>query len=332
MSSRSPRLRTRSARGVIGPSPEELSALAAFDGEGVWTLGGHDIKVTNLDKVLFPARDGEPPVTKRELIDYHARVAPFMLPYLADRAVNPHRYPNGADKPGFWHKARPEHAPAFVCAWRYEDADPDETQIYSIIDNPAALAWMANYGAIELNPWTSRAERPHQPTWALIDIDPGPSNTFADVLILARLYRSALDHLQVRAMPKVTGQRGIQIWVPIADGYTFDDTRAWIEVISRAIGNTVPELISWAWTKRDRGGKARLDYTQNAINKTLVAPFSTRPAAGAPVSVPITWDELDDPELTPDRWTIRNVFDRLDGVGDPLAKLIGQQQTLPAVR
>jgi bifunctional non-homologous end joining protein LigD len=302
-----------------------------MDREGEWTFAGHDLRVTNLDKVLFPARRDEAPVTKRELIAYYAAVAPYMVPYLADRAVNMHRFPNGSDRPGFWHKARPDFAPDYLRAWRYEGADPGETQVYPVVDNPAALAWMANYGAIELNPWTSSIDHPHQPTWALIDVDPGPATTFADVLTLARLYRAALEHLSVRGMPKVTGQRGVQIWVPVADGYTFEQTRTWVEVISRAIGSTVPDLISWAWTKRDRGGKARLDYTQNAVNKTLVAPFSTRPAAGAPVSVPIGWDELDDPELAPDRWTIRTVLDRLKRRRDPLAGLIGMQQKLPDV-
>src|SRR5204863_3951768 len=111
--------------------------------------------------------------------------------------------------------------------------------------------------------------------------------------------------------------------------YTFDDTRAWVEAISRAIGTTVPELVSWKWTKADRNGLARLDYTQNAINKTLIAPFSTRPAAGAPVSVPIEWDELADDSLRPDRWTVRTVLDRLEKVDDPLRPLIGLQQSLP---
>ncbi|MBV9933802.1 MAG: ATP-dependent DNA ligase, partial [Actinobacteria bacterium] len=312
-------------------TPDELAALHALGKEGVWLLGGQELKVTNLDKVLFPARDGEAPVTKRELIEYHARVAPFMLPYLADRAVNPHRYPNGAGQAGFWHKARPDHAPPFVRSWRYEGADPDETQVYSIIDNTPALAWMANFGALELNPWTSAADAPDEPTWALIDVDPGPSTSFEQIVMMAKLYGTALDHFGVEAMPKVTGKRGVQIWIPIGRGYTFDDTRRWVEVVSRAVGDTVPDLVSWAWTKRDREGKARLDYTQNAINKTLVAPFSARPAPGAPVSVPITWDELDDPSLRPDQWTIRDVLDRLETVGDPLAALIGRQQELPPV-
>jgi bifunctional non-homologous end joining protein LigD len=163
----------------------------------------------------------------------------------------------------------------------------------------------------------------------LIDIDPGTETTFAQIVELARLYEAALRHLEVDAMPKVTGKRGVQIWVPIADGYTFDDTRTWVEKVSRAVGKTMPELVSWQWHTDRRGGLARLDYTQNAINKTLVAPFSPRPAPGAPVSMPIEWPELDDPDLRPDRWTVRTALERVRAHGDPLAPLIGVQQRLP---
>jgi len=166
---------------------------------------------------------------------------------------------------------------------------------------------------------------------ARIVVGPGPATSVDDVLVLAGLYRVALEHLGVAARPKVTGQRGVQIWVPVRAGYSFDDTRAWVEKLSRAIGRTVPELVSWEWQKDRREGLARLDYTQNALNKTLVAPFSARPAPGAPVSVPIHWDELQDPELLPDRWTIRSVIDRVQDNGDPLAPLVGREQELPAL-
>ena len=314
--------------------PDELAALEALPpAGGRWRVQGLELKVTNLGKVLFPPRPGtgEPPVTKRELIGYAARIAPFMLPYLYDRPVNLQRFPDGVDRPGFWHKEVPSHAPEWLQQWHNPEADPGETECYAVVDSVAALAWMANFGAIELNAWTSALADVHQPTWALIDIDPGPTNTFDDVVLLARLYRTALEHLGVVGMPKVTGKRGIQVWVPVAPGYTFDRTRAWVEKVSRAIGNTVPELVSWEWQKDRRKGLARLDYTQNAINKTLIAPFSTRPAPGAPVSVPIRWDELDDPGLRPDRWTVRTVLDRLDEVGDPLAELIGRPQRLPSL-
>ena len=119
--------------------------------------------------------------------------------------------------------------------------------------------------------------------------------------------------------------------MPVAPGCSFADTRRWVEQLSRSIGAVVPELVSWQWHTGERSGKARLDYTQNAINKTLVATWCPRPAAGAPVSVPITWDELDDPDLRPDRWTITDIADRLAVAGDPLAALVGRAQQLPSL-
>ncbi len=313
-----------------GPTPDELAALDELPrGGGPWTFGEHTLKLTNLDKVLFPPTGGHATRTKRDLVRHYAAMAPALLPYLHDRPVNMHRYPDGVDAGGFWHKAAPGHAPEWLRRWRNPDADRGETEHYLVLDTPAALAWAANFGAVELHPWTSTAAHPQQPTWAMIDIDPGADTSFDDVLVLARLHRTALDHLGVRAAAKVTGRRGIQIWVPVADGATFDDTRAWVEQLSRAVGATVPELVSWAWTVAERGGRARLDYTQNAVNTTLVAPWSVRPAPGAPVSVPITWEELDDPDLTPDRWTVDTAPQRLREASDPLAPLVGLQQRLP---
>ncbi|HXV91804.1 MAG TPA: DNA polymerase ligase N-terminal domain-containing protein [Pseudonocardia sp.] len=325
------RLAPRTAAEWAAPTGAELAALDAMGSKGRWSVCGREIALTNLDKVIFPGRGSEPPLTKRELIRHHAVVGPFMLPYLAGRPVNMHRYPDGVDRPGFWQKEVPGRAPGWLVRWRNAEADPGETECYVVPDDVPVLVWLANLATVELHPWTSRLPDVRRPTWALIDIDPGTNSTFADVLVLARLYRTALEHLGVAGTPKVTGRRGIQIWVPVAPGYTFGDTRSWVERVSRAVGRTVPDLVSWEWQKDRRGGLARLDYTQNALNKTLVAPFSARPSPGAPVSVPVRWDELDDPELRPDRWTIRSVVDRLATAGDPLAPLVGREQRLPKV-
>ena len=138
------------------------------------------------------------------------------------------------------------------------------------------------------------------PTFALIDIDPGPKTTWEQVVTLARLYRTALEHLKVRAYPKVTGRRGIQAWIPVQPIYSYRQTSDWVESVSRAVGAIVPELVSWEWSVSQRRGLARLDYTQNASIKTLVAPYAVRPAPGAPVSAPdSTGTKLDDPDLRP---------------------------------
>jgi bifunctional non-homologous end joining protein LigD len=339
------------------PTADELAALDALGAKGTWELGGHELALTNLDKVLFPPRDnadgggddGGDAVTKRDLVRYYASIAPVMLAYLHDRPINLNRYPDGVEKAGFWQKQAPDHAPDWIPRWRNtertperarsaeagatrrEEADDGESVDYFVIDTPPALAWLANHAAVELHAWTSRIPAVHRPTYALIDLDPGETTTWEDLLVLARLHRTALEHLDVRGYPKVTGRRGIQVWVPIRPGPPFDEVRGWVEQLSRAVGGTVPDLVSWTWTKRDRRGLARLDYTQNAINKTLVAPYSPRPSPGAPVSVPIEWDELDDPDLRPDRWTIATVLDRVAERGDPMGPALTDPQVLPSL-
>ena len=309
-------------------SNDAVAALDALEKEGNWVVDGREIRVTNLEKVLFTARDGEPPVTKRDLLRYHVQIAPYLVPYLRDRGLTVHRFPNGNEQKGFWQKDLPGHAPAWVKRWTFHHRE-EGPKDYPVVDSAATLAWLAQEAAIELHPWTSPTAAPDRPSYALIDIDPGPDTTWEELLVLARLYRTALGHLGVRGHPKVTGKRGIQVWIGIEPGYGFDDTRAWVEGVSRAVGSMVPDIVSWEWATRARRGKARLDYTQNAINKTLVAPFSARPAPGAPVSMPITWEELDEPELRPDRWTIRTALKRLGEVGDPFAGVLADRQTLP---
>jgi bifunctional non-homologous end joining protein LigD len=180
-----------------------------------------------------------------------------------------------------------------------------------------------------LHPWTSRIDKPELPTYALIDLDPGSKTTWDELLVLARLHRTALGELGVEAFPKTSGQRGLQIWIPIRRGPTFDETRAWVERLSHIVGRVVPDLVSWAWEKRSREGRARLDYTQNAINKTLVAPFSVRAAAGATVSMPLEWRDLDDRRLRSDRWTVRDAVARLRRRHDPMARALTTEQDLP---
>jgi bifunctional non-homologous end joining protein LigD len=308
---------------------DELAQLDEFRTAGTWSIFGRELRVTNLDKVLFAPRPGEDPVTKRDLLRYTAQIAPTLLPYLSRRALNMHRYPDGAQSKGFWQKEVPEHAPQWLPRWDNPDADPGETRTYLVVDEPAALVWAANFGALEWHPWTSRVDAPQLPTYALIDLDPGAATGWDDLLVLARLHRTAFEHLGVTARPKITGRRGIQIWVPIAPGPSFGDTRAWVEQLSKTVGAVVPDIVSWKWQRSDRGGRARLDYTQNAINKTLVAPYSPRPAAGAPVSAPIDWDELDDPALRPDGFTIRTILRRLAERGDLFRDVLGHPQQLP---
>ena len=315
-------------------TPDELEALDRLGREGVWSVGGFDLKLTNLDKPLFPPPAGtpdDPPITKGELIAYFARIAPTMLPHLHERPLNLNRFPDGAFGKSFWQKDIPSTAPSWLRRWREVGVEAREANEHLIADRVGALCWLGNQASFEVHAWTSRLDAPWRPTFALIDIDPGERTEWEETLVLARLYRTALGHLGVRGYPKVTGKRGIQIWIPVVAAYSYADTSAWVERLSRAVGSTVPDLVSWAWAKGERGGKARLDYTQNAPIKTLVAPYAVRPAAGAPVSAPIEWAELDDPLLRPDRWTIRTILDRVGERGDLFAAAQTDLQELPTL-
>ena len=253
-----------------------------------------------------------------------------MLPYLVDRPVNLHRFPDGVAKPGFWHKAVPKHAPEWLQRWHNADADPGETQEYLVLDSPAALAWAANYGAIELHPWTSTTEHPHQPTWAMIDIDPGESSTFDDVVVLARLHRTALDHVGVRG--NAEGDRQ-------ARHPDLGARRRWPDVRRHPrVGRTVVSLdrrvgardgqLGVGGRQARRPGAARLhaERDQQDPRRSVQHPTCRRRrrcrsrSRGTSSTIPI---------CGPIDGTSRTIAERLDTAGDPLAPLIGLQQRLP---
>ena len=318
-------------RQFAGATPEELDALAKIPKEGLWSVGGRELKLTNLDKVLFPPIDGtsDPPITKRELIAYFGRIAPAMLPHLADRPLNLHRFPNGVGGPGFWQKDTPATAPAWIRRWKEIGVAARDANSHIVAEEVATLCWLGNQAAFEIHAWTSKLDAPDTPTFALVDIDPGEKTTWEETLQIARLYRAAFEHLGLRAYPKLTGKRGVQAWLPIVPKYSYDQTSAWVEKLSRAVGALVPDLVSWEWSVSQRKGRARLDYTQNTYIKTLVAPYAVRPMPGAPMSAPIVWSELDDPTLRPNSFTIRNEVDRVAELGDLFSGAQTDAQELP---
>jgi bifunctional non-homologous end joining protein LigD len=188
---------------------------------------------------------------------------------------------------------------------------------------------VANAGVIDMHPWHSRYDAPHQPDWAVFDLDPFEPATFADVVIVAKLVKAALDHFGMHGVVKTSGQTGLQIYAPIRRGPTYDQVRGWVEAVARDIGRVVPELITWDWSVAKRAGKLRIDYTQNIVNKTLAGPYTLRPARRAPVSIPIAWEELDDPGLRPDGWTIHDAQARVRQTGDLFRGLLRADQDLP---
>jgi bifunctional non-homologous end joining protein LigD len=300
-----------------------LELLRTLHGNARWDIAGRRLPLTNLDKVLWPA-DG---LTKRDMIEHYVRMAPYMLPYLRDRPLSMQVFPDGIDGKSFWRKDKPAHAPTWIESWTYHG---EKTKTYIIVNEVATLAWVANAGVIDLHPWHSRMDRPDEPDWAVFDLDPFEPATFGDVIDIAKLVKAALDHYGMHGVIKTSGQTGLQIYVPIRRGPDYGAVRNWVEEVGRAIDQAAPGRVSWEWAVAKRTGRIRIDYTQNIINKTLAAPYSLRPAPGAPVSTPIAWEELDDPELRPDRWTIATIAQRIAEKGDLFAPVLQADQELPA--
>jgi bifunctional non-homologous end joining protein LigD len=311
---------------VAPASEEELAALDALGAGGTWDVFGRRIRVRDLDEVVVRGRSGGRPVTRRELVGYAARVAPAVLPYVRGRGVALHRSAHGADD----RLVRQRRLPTRVPAWlpRAEVAEASGRTITALApDDPAALVWaVAAAGAVEWHMWTSTTDALDVPTLAVVGLRPGPRSRWADLLAVAHLYRSALDHLSVRAGAVVTGDGGLEVRVPVGQGTTFEQARRWVEQLSRAVTGVVPDLV-------DPDGRdprrVRLGHTANAVGRTVVVPYSPRAVAGAPVALPLAWEELDDPSLRPGTVTIRTVPDRLTERGDPSRALLSVDQALP---
>ena len=289
---------TSSASAVHNATSSEIRALNALAPDGSWSVAGTAVPLTDLDRVLWPGNDHDKTVTKRDLVRYYASAASSLLPYLVRRRVRVRRYPDGVEHGGHWR--------------------------HQAIDDAVALVEAANDAGVELAVAPSLADKPDRPAWAFVDIVGSPSSSFAELVDVARLFRTALTHLGVAGCPKLNGEDGIEIWIPVGARHTWPATKAWVEQLCRTVGSIAADLEHGTGS-----GRPRMDISKNAPDHTLIAPFSPRPRPGAPVSVPITWDELDDKRLAPDRWTIRTIGRRLRQVGDPLHALIGLQQRLP---
>ncbi len=185
--------------------PDESAALATLrtlKGNAHWDIAGRRLPLTNLDKVLWPA-DG---LTKRDMIEYYVRMAPYMLPYLRDRPLSMQVFPDGIDGKSFWRKDKPTHAPEWIESWTYHG---EKTKTYIVVNEVATIAWVANAGVIDLHPWHSRIDAPEDPDWAVFDLDPFEPATFQDVIDIAKLVKAALDHYGMHGVVKTSGQTGL---------------------------------------------------------------------------------------------------------------------------
>ena len=310
---------------IRGATASELEALDAIKTEGNWEVGGRIVHLTNLHKLLFP----EDRYSKRDLIRYYVQVAPVMIPYYKDRPLSMNPHPDGIHGKSYWVKDKPDYAPEWIPTFRYQDQKGLKDWI--LIEEVATLAWLANHAVIDMHPWYSRVDKPEYPDWSVIDLDPAEGATFKDVVAVAKVMKSALDHLELIGVLKTTGQSGLHIYIPIERRYTLEESRGFVAKLAHMIAELMPEKVTEVWEVKRRTGKIRIDYTQNVINKTLAGPYSVRPALRAPVSTPIAWRELDDSRLRPDKWTIKTLGDRLLEVGDLFHDALTLHQRLPAL-
>jgi bifunctional non-homologous end joining protein LigD len=286
----------------------------------VLEVEGKRIKLTNLEKVLFP-EDG---YTKADLIRYYTEVSPYLVPWLRDRPLTLKPFPDGIHGTHFYQKNKPGFTPEWIKSW----TDPREPEnAYVLANDMATLVWMANYTAIEIHPRLARADDPEKPDNVMIDLDPAEGATWDDVKEAARAVKEVLDDLKVIGFPKTTGSRGIHVLVPIARRYTFEESRAFALRVGQLAREKLPKLVTLEFSKAKRRG-IYIDYLQNTRAKSTAGPYSVRPIRRAPVSAPLRWEEI--PALgRPDAFTMINMSARLEAVGDLLGPSLALAQKLP---
>ena len=275
------------------------------------------VTITNPTKVFWPDEG----YTKSDLIAYYASVAPWLLPYLAERPLVLTRYPDGIKGKSFYQKDAPTWAPDWVRTERIWAKGVEREIDYFIVDSVEALRYVANTGTIPLHLWASRIGALERPDWLVLDLDPKGA-PFTDVVKVALALRDILERLELPSYPKTSGATGLHILLPLAARYTYDETRTFANLLATLAVEALPEISTIARMIRLREGKVYVDYGQNGHGQTIVAPLSVRPLPGAPVSCPLRWPEVT-ARLDPKRFTIRTARARLEDGGDPMASVLG---------
>jgi bifunctional non-homologous end joining protein LigD len=272
-------------------------------------INGHELKFSNLDKVYWP-KEG---YTKRDMLNYYHEVAPYILPYLKNRPQSLNRYPQGIEGMSFYHKDL-SAAPAWIKKLPYTTSE-GENKKFLIPTNEASILYMANLGSIEMNPWNSTIDKPDHPDWCCLDLDPDKNNTFEQVIETAQMVKQILDDFKITGYPKTSGSTGIHIYIPLAAKYTYDECQLFGKLIATRVHEVLPTFTSIERLTKNRRGKLYIDYLQNRPKATLAAPYSLRPKPGAPVSMPLYWDEVKK-GLSIKDFTILNTVKRIRREGD----------------
>lgn len=284
-------------------------------------VGGRQLRLTNLDKVLYPATG----TTKAEVIDYYARIAPAMVPHLRRRPLTFRRWPNGVEAASFFEKNCPGHAPD----WIPRHDGPGGVRSCGI-DEQAALAWAGNQAALEIHAPMSSAAALDEPLALVLDLDPGPPADLITCVEVALALREVLDTVGLVAVPKTSGSKGLQLYVPLNGGADYATTSSFALALGQLLERQHPDLVLTDMTRALRPGKVLVDWSQNSFHKTTIAPYSLRGRPRPTVSTPVTWDELEAASGVEDLvFEARQVVERVDTHGDLFSAVVELQQRLP---
>jgi bifunctional non-homologous end joining protein LigD len=295
------------------------------------SVDGRRISVSNLDKLLYPGEK----FTKADVIDYYVRIAKYLLPHLRNRPVTRKRFPDGVFGEAFWEK----DAPAFTPSWiktvavpRRETTGPDIQ--YILVNDRPTLVWLANIATLEIHPFLHKASNLDRPTSMVFDCDPGTGANILDCARVALMLREVLHDLGLASYVKVSGSKGLQVYVPLNSAVTYKETQPLAQALAELLAQREPKLIVWEMPKNLRTKKVFIDWSQNAQHKTTVGVYSLRAKTHRPyVSVPVTWEELDAALAARDAdslfFTPREALERVKELGDLFKPVLSQKQKLP---
>jgi len=280
-------------------------------------LNNHKVELTNLSKLFWP----DEKISKEDLINYYDLIAKFILPYLKDRPESLNRFPNGINGKHFYQKNfEQESIPNWVDTISLKSEEKDTN--YLLCQNKETLLYIINLGCVDLNPWSSRIDRLDYPDYMVIDLDPLDIE-FDYVIEAAQAVKKVLDKAKIPSYPKTSGASGMHIYVPVGAKYTYDQVKQFAKIITVLTNKILPNTTSIDRMPAKRRKKVYLDFLQNNHGQTLAAPYSIRPVSGACVSTPLKWVEVKR-GLRPTDFTIKNIFQRLDQVGDIFEPVLGK--------
>ena len=304
----------------------------AFAIDSTIEVQGKQLKLSNLEKVLYPATG----FTKQQVIDYYVRIAPAMVPHLAGRPLTRKRYPNGVDEEFFYEKNAPQYRPDWVKTAPIWSGRNRRTIHYILADDLATLVWLANLAAIELHPSLSLAKDITCPTMMVFDLDPGPPANIVQCCQVGLWLREIFEHFRLQSFPKTSGSKGLQIYVPLNTPTNYDTTKMFARALAQLLEQEHPEMVVSDMKKTLRTGKVFVDWSQNDEHKTTVAVYSLRAREHPTVSTPVTWDDVERTFKKKDAsllvFEAPQVISRVEKIGDLFAPVVTLKQKLPDLK